>query len=154
MMYYNKTIQETLDLLEVNEQGLTSSQVKKRQELYGYNELEQVKKESFFLRFINQFKDLMIIILIVAAIVSIITDPTDWIDSFIIFIVVILNAVIGLAMESQAEKSLDSLNKLSAPQCKVIRDHTTKIIPSRELTIGDIILIEAGDMIPSDARLL
>lgn len=154
MMYYNKTIQETLDLLEVNEQGLTSSQVKKRQELYGYNELEQVKKESLFLRFINQFKDLMIIILIVAAIVSIITDPTDWIDSFIIFIVVILNAVIGLAMESQAEKSLDSLNKLSAPQCKVIRDHTTKIISSRELTIGDIILIEAGDMIPSDARLL
>lgn len=152
---YKKTKEEVTQLLGTNRStGLTSQEASKRLKENGFNELAKAKKESLFMRFINQFKDTMIIILIIAAGVSVAVEPNDWLDSLIIIIVVILNAILGTVMENQAEKSLESLEKLSAPQSKVIRDGETKMIPSKELVVGDIILIEAGDMIPSDARVV
>ena len=96
----------------------------------------------------------MIIILIIAAVVSIVVEPGDWIDSLIIVIVVMMNAILGVVLESHAEKSLESLQELSAPQSKVLRDGVKQTIASKELVPGDIIILETGDMIPSDARLI
>ena len=120
---YKKTIEEVVNSLDTNiEKGLTSSEAKKRQGIYGTNELEKPQKRSLLLRFLDQFKDAMIIILIIAAVISIIVEPGDWIDSLIIVIVVMMNAILGVVLESHAEKSLESLQELSAPQSKVLRD--------------------------------
>ena len=152
---YKKTIEEVVNSLDTNiEKGLTSSEAKKRQGIYGTNELEKPQKRSLLLRFLDQFKDAMIIILIIAAVVSIIVEPGDWIDSLIIVIVVMMNAILGVILESHAEKSLESLQELSAPQSKVLRDGVKQTIASKELVPGDIIILETGDMIPSDARLI
>ena len=152
---YKKTIEEVKESLDTNiEKGLTSSEAKKRQGIYGTNELEKPQKRSLLLRFLDQFKDAMIIILIIAAVVSIIVEPGDWIDSLIIVIVVMMNAILGVVLESHAEKSLESLQELSAPQSKVLRDGVKQTIASKELVPGDIIILETGDMIPSDARLI
>lgn len=152
---YKKTIEEVREALDTNlEKGLTSDKSKKRLEKYGLNELEKPHKKSLLLRFLDQFKDAMIIILIIAAIVSILVEPGDWIDSLIIVIVVIMNAVLGVLLESHAEKSLESLQELSAPTCKVIRDGVKQEIASKELVVGDVIVLETGDMVPSDARLI
>ncbi|MGX8680817.1 MAG: cation-translocating P-type ATPase, partial [bacterium] len=152
---YRKTIDEVVEILHTDKtSGLTQSEVQSRLKRDGYNELEQHKKDPLWKRLLDQFKDLMIIILLLAALISILVDPGEWIDSFIILVVVLLNAILGVTMESQAEKSLESLQKLSAPQSKVIRDGQKLIVASRELVVGDIILLEAGDMVPSDARLI
>ena len=152
---YKKTIEEVVNSLDTNiEKGLTSSEAKKRQGIYGTNELEKPQKRSLLLRFLDQFKDAMIIILIIAAVVSIVVEPGDWIDSLIIVIVVMMNAILGVVLESHAEKSLESLQELSAPQSKVLRDGVKQTIASKELVPGDIIILETGDMIPSDARLI
>ena len=152
---YKKTIEEVVNSLDTNiEKGLTSSEAKKRQGIYGTNELEKPQKRSLLLRFLDQFKDAMIIILIIAAVISIIVEPGDWIDSLIIVIVVMMNAILGVVLESHAEKSLESLQELSAPQSKVLRDGVKQTIASKELVPGDIIILETGDMIPSDARLI
>ena len=152
---YKKTIEEVGRELDTDlEKGLTSVQSKKRLEMYGFNELEKPHKRSLLLRFLDQFKDAMIIILIIAAIVSILVEPNDWIDSLIIVIVVIMNAVLGVLLESHAEKSLESLQELSAPSCKVVRDGIKQEIASKELVIGDVIVLETGDMVPNDARLI
>lgn len=152
---YRKTIDEVVEILHTDKtSGLTQSEVQSRLKRDGYNELEQHKKDPLWKRLLDQFKDLMIIILLLAALISILVDPGEWIDSFIILVVVLLNAILGMTMESQAEKSLESLQKLSAPQSKVIRDGQKLIVASRELVVGDVILLEAGDMVPSDARLI
>ena len=152
---YKKTIEEVVNSLDTNiEKGLTSSEAKKRQDIYGTNELEKPQKRSLLLRFLDQFKDAMIIILIIAAVISIVVEPGDWIDSLIIVIVVMMNAILGVVLESHAEKSLESLQELSAPQSKVLRDGVKQTIVSKELVPGDIIILETGDMIPSDARLI
>ena len=152
---YKKTIEEVVNSLDTNiEKGLTSSEAKKRQGIYGANELEKPQKRSLLLRFLDQFKDAMIIILIIAAVISIAVEPGDWIDSLIIVIVVMMNAILGVVLESHAEKSLESLQELSAPQSKVLRDGVKQTIASKELVPGDIIILETGDMIPSDARLI
>ena len=152
---YKKTIEEVKESLDTNiEKGLTSSEAKKRQGIYGTNELEKPQKRSLLLRFLDQFKDAMIIILIIAAVISIVVEPGDWIDSLIIVIVVMMNAILGVVLESHAEKSLESLQELSAPQSKVLRDGVKQTIASKELVPGDIIILETGDMIPSDARLI
>ena len=152
---YKKTIEEVRQLLDTDlEKGLTSSEAKKRLNIYGTNELEKVQKRSLLLRFIDQFKDTLIIILIIAAVVSIIVEPNDWIDSFIIMVVVIMNALLGVLLENHAEKSLESLQELSAPHAKVIRDGTKQTIASKDIVPGDLMILETGDMIPSDARII
>lgn len=134
--------------------GLDDSQVEKNREEYGRNELKEGKKTSIFVKFLEQFKDVLIIILIIAAIVSIIIDPKEWVESLIIFVVVILNAVLGVYQEDKAEKSLEALKKMSQPECKVIRNGQAQTIASSDVVVGDIILVEAGDSIPADARII
>lgn len=135
-------------------EGLSSEEAAKRIAEHGYNELKQQKKEGLLIRFLKQFKDVLVIILLVAAAVSIAVEPSEWIDSLIIVIVVIVNAVLGVVQESKAEKSLEALQKMSAPSAKVIRDGKPCVIPARELVIGDLMILEAGDCVGSDARII
>lgn len=134
--------------------GLNSDEVASRREKYGPNALEEHKKETLLVKFFKEFADVLIIILLVAAAISLIVDIHEWVDALVIFIVVMLNAVLGVVQEAKAEKSLEALKKMSSPECKVIRNGVTDKIPSTELVVGDIILIEAGDFIPADARII
>ncbi len=154
-MFYNKTNEEVInDLQSNNLQGLRKNEIESIREKCGPNELKEEKKQSIFVKFLLQFTDPLIIVLIAAAVVSIVVDPHEWIDSLIIFVVVVFNAVLGVAQENSAEKSLEALKKMSAPSTKVIRDGERLTIPSRELVVGDIVILEAGDLIPSDGRIL
>ena len=134
--------------------GLSAEQVDKNREAYGKNALEEKKKTPMILKFLAEFKDPLIIILIIAAIVSVIVDPHEWIESVIIMVVVLINAILGLYQENKAEKSLEALKKMSAASCKVIRGNAIQTIPTEELVVGDIILVEAGDSVPADARII
>lgn len=152
---YQKDYQDVIKELNTDEiTGLSENEVLKRQEEIGFNELKAKKKQSLFIKFLLQFKDLMIIILIIAAVISIIVEPEDWIDSLIIFVVILVNAIIGVVQENKAEKSLEALEKMASPLCKVIREENVLQIPTRLLVPGDIIVIEAGDYIPADARII
>lgn len=131
---------------------LTSEQAKKNQEKYGSNELVEGKKKSTLQIFLEQFKDFLVIILIIAAVVSGFLGDAE--SSIVIFVVITVNAILGTVQTVKAEQSLNSLKKLSAPEAKVIRDGVLMQIPSREVTIGDEVIIEAGDCIPADGKLL
>lgn len=156
--WYSKTVEETKNELEADLQnGLKSEQIVVKQEKYGFNELKAKKKKSLFQKFLEQFKDFTIIVLIVAAIVSGIVGISEGegiTDTIIILIVVILNAIIGVAQESKAEKSLEALQKLSDHASKVIRNGKMEVIPSRLLVPGDIVVLETGDYIPADLRII
>ena len=152
-------MQKTLKELELEfnsnlNGGLDEIQVKQNFNKYGKNALEEKKKTPLFIKFLLQFKDPLIIILIVAAIISVIVDPHEWIESVIIGIVVLINAILGLYQENKAEKSLEALKKMSAASCKVIRNNSLQTIDAIDLVVGDIILVEAGDSIPADARII
>ena len=134
--------------------GLNDQQVEAQREKFGENALKEKKKQSLFIKFLLQFKDALIIILLIAAIISLIVDPEEWVESLIIFIVIIVNAILGVAQESKAEKSLDALKKMSSPSCKVIRNGVLVTLPTKELVVGDIIYVEAGDFIPADAKII
>lgn len=136
------------------EKGLDAAKVNESREKFGKNELEAKKKTPIIVKFFLEFKDLLVIILLIAAIVSLIVDPGEWVESAIIFAVVIINAVLGVYQENKAEKSLEALKNMSAPKCKVLREGRTDVIDSKELVVGDIIVTEAGDFIPADARIL
>lgn len=159
MVYHNKSIQETLKALNVSEQsGLSSKEALKRQKKYGYNILETKKGKSIISRFFSQFADFMIIILILAAIISffisLLEGHADYVDPIIIFAIILLNAILGVVQETKAEKSLEALKKMAAPNAIVRRNGTQISIPSKDLVPGDIILLETGHYIPADARLL
>lgn len=146
---------ELLKMYEVDPlYGLKSDAVLKNRELYGYNELSSRKKKSLIIKFLEQFKDILIIILILAAVLSFLINPDDLIESIIIFLVVIINASLGVYQEAKAEKSLEALKKLSTPLTKVLRDGNITTIESKLLVPGDIILVEAGDFIPADCHIL
>ena len=139
--------------------GLTEAEAANRAEKYGENKLQEKKKQSNFSRFIDQFKDVMILILIAAAAVSFGIacyegEPKEFFEPALILLIVILNAVMGVMQESKAEKALDALKNMSAPHARVIRDGTEKIIDAAALVPGDLIKLEAGDFVPADARLL
>lgn len=151
---YQKRIEEVYELLNTSQKGLTSDEAKERLLKNGLNQLEEKKKESFFTKLINQFKNLLIIILIVAAVISLIVDPHEWVESLIIFIVVFLNAFLGVFQEMKAEKSLEALKKMSSPQCKVLRDEQKRVINTSEIVKGDIFFLEAGDLVPCDGRII
>ena len=131
---------------------LTSLQARKNQEIYGFNELVEGKKKSMIQIFLEQFKDFLVIILIIAAIVSGFLGDAE--SAAVIFIVITINAILGTVQTVKAEQSLNSLKQLSAPEAKVIRDGVVIQIPSREVTVGDEVVIEAGDCIPADGKLL
>ena len=131
---------------------LTSEQAKRNQEKYGWNELVEEKKKSAIQIFLEQFKDFLVIILIISAIISGILGDAE--SAIVIFIVITMNAILGTVQTVKAEQSLDSLKQLSAPEAKVRRDGSIVQIASREVTIGDEVIVEAGDCIPADGRLI
>ena len=156
--WFNKTFKEVEKELETDlEKGLSKEKVEERQEKYGFNELQQIAKKSIIKRFLEQFKDFSIIVLIIAAIVSGIVGVLEGegiTDTIIILIVVIVNAIIGVAQESKAEKSLEALQKLSDHASKVIRNENMEVVPSKELVPGDIVVLDTGDYIPADLRII
>lgn len=146
---------ETMDELDSTKEGLSTEQVTKRQLEDGPNELSAGKKKSLFVKFLEQFKDLMIIILIVAAILSVVTSGGhDLSDALIIMSVVIINAIFGVYQEGKAEAAIEALRDMSSPAARVKRDGHVLEIDSRGLVRGDIVLLEAGDVVPADLRLL
>ncbi len=160
MQAYSKPMNELLNELQVDRNtGLSAAEVSARREKYGENKLREAKKKTTFQRFLDQFKDVMILILIAAAVVSfvVVCAEQNWGELFepaLILLIVILNAVMGVVQESKAEKALDALKNLSAPHARVIRDGKEMVVEAAELVPGDIIHLEAGDFVPADARLL
>lgn len=160
MTAHDKKREEVLSALETDgSKGLSSSAVAEKQKQFGENKLKEKKKKTMLARFLDQFKDVMIIILLIAAVVSftLICVEKNWGELFepaLILLIVILNAIMGVMQESKAEKALDALKSMSAPHARVIRDGKESVIDAAELVPGDIIKLEAGDFIPADARLL
>ena len=158
--YYTESKEQVLENLATDSvKGLTAQEVAVRKEKYGENKLKEKKKKSIVVRLLEQFKDVMILILIAAAIVSFTVaivekNPNEFFEPILILLIVIINAVMGVVQESKAEKALDALKNMSAPHARVIRDGEEKIINAHELVVGDVILLEAGDFVPADARLL
>lgn len=158
-MWQTISIKETCERLKTNLiNGLTKEEIDERIKKYGENKLTEKKKESMLVKFVKQFNDFMIIILIISAaisaIMSYVEGSNDYLDSIIIIFIVVLNAIMGVAQEAKAEKSLEALKKMSAPTAKVKRDGIVSIIPSTDIVPGDLIIIETGSYIPADARLI
>ena len=151
--------EDVLNKLNTNEKiGLAKEEIETRQAKYGKNKIKDKPKESFLIKFIKQFNDFMIIILIIASIVSAgisyIQGENDYFDAIIIIAIVILNAIMGVVQEAKAEKSIEALKEMTPPKAKVIREGRTKEINAEELVPGDIIILEAGNFVPADVRLI
>ena len=154
-LFYTQGEEEVLKSLDTSIDGLSTAQAKERLDAYGYNELDEGEKRSLLSKFIDQFKDLMIIILLVAAALSVITEGMHGLtDACIILAVVVLNAAFGVYQEGQAEAAIEALKNMSSPLARVRRDGNVVEIDSRELVPGDIVLLEAGDVVPADMRML
>ena len=154
-LFYTQSKDETLDVLESSREGLSTAEAQKRLDEFGHNELDEGEKRGLFAKFIDQFKDLMIIILLVAAALSVITEGMHGLtDALIILAVVILNAAFGVYQEGQAEAAIEALKDMSSQIARVRRDGHVVEIDSRELVPGDIVMLEAGDVVPADMRLL
>lgn len=158
-MWHTMSAKDVAEKLEVKlKEGLTNEEAKKRLKEYGENKLQDKKKESILVRFLKQFKDFMIIILIFASIISALISKlegsNDYLDSIIIIAIVVLNAIIGIIQESKAEKSLEALKEMSAPIAKVRRDGKIIQIESKDVVPGDIVILEAGNYVPADCRLI
>lgn len=160
MIYHSEKPDAVIAALSSDQvSGLTEAQVSEKQQTFGKNKLNEKKKKTNLQRFLDQFKDVMILILIAAAAVSFVIacvegEPKEFFEPALILLIVILNAIMGVMQESKAEKALDALKGLSAPHAKVIRDGAERLIDAAELVPGDIIRLEAGDFVPADARLL
>ncbi len=151
--------EEVLRKLSTDEkQGLTEKEVRERQEKYGKNKLQEKKKESFIVKFIKQFNDFMIIILIIASIISAVVSKmqgeNDYVDSIIIIGIVVFNALMGVIQEAKAEKSIEALKQMTPQLAKTIRNGKTVEVNAEELVKGDIIILDAGNFVPADCRIL
>jgi Ca2+-transporting ATPase len=152
---YSRPKEEVLEEVKSSEQGLSQAEAAKRLAEYGRNELTAAKKKTLFMKFLDQFKDLMIIILLIAAVLSVITSGGEDIsDAIIILAVVLINAIFGVYQEGRAEAAIEALKNMSSPAARVRRDGHVSEIDSKDLVIGDIVLLEAGDVVPADLRLL
>ena len=157
---YNKNIEEVKKELNVDfEKGLTDEQVQQKIQEFGENKLKEKKKKGMFVRFLEQFKDAMIIILLIAAGISFVVacvekNPKEFFEPVLILLIVILNAIMGVVQEAKAEKALEALKNMTTPHAKVLRNGKEDVIDSANLVPGDIIFLEAGDFIPADARLI
>lgn len=151
--FFTQSTDETLKSLATTTDGLTQDQVAERLAKYGRNQLTETKRKSLFVRFLEQFKDFMIIVLLVAAMIAGFLAH-EWPDAIIILAVVILNAVFGVFQEAKAEQAIDALKEMATPDAHVRRNGQIVKIKSEELVVGDIVLLEAGDIIPADLRLL
>ena len=155
---YTQSAEEVLSGLGVGSAGLTFSQAKERLEQYGPNKLKEAEKPTLLQRFLEQLKDPMLIILMIAAGVSALTGmlagESEWAEVIIILAVVLLNAVLGVIQESKAEAAIEALQTMTAATCKVLRDGKLTILRSDELVPGDVVLLEAGDAVPADGRII
>ena len=152
MNYYQQNKDEVLGKINSSEQGISSSEAQKRLDSEGYNELKSKDRDPIWKLFLENFKDPMVIVLLIAATVQLFLG--QYIESLIIFLVLVLNAIVSVVQTRKAESSLDALRNLSAPEAKVIRDGARVTIPARELVPGDIVLLEAGDNVPADGRVI
>ena len=158
-MWHSLSTKEVESKLQTDlQQGLSDDEITVRLKKYGENKLQEPKKESVFVKFLKQFNDFMIIILIIAAIISAVVAKTqgtgEYIDSIIIITIVVLNAIMGVVQEAKAEKSLEALKKMSAPVAKVKRNGKIITVASTNIVPGDILILEAGNYIPADCRLI
>ncbi|WP_230268007.1 calcium-translocating P-type ATPase, PMCA-type [Allobaculum fili] len=161
MKFYDQSPAQTEKELKTSIQnGLSSEEVKARLAKYGPNKLREKKQKTMFARFMDQFKDPMILILVAAAVISLSVSLLNHegikglFEPFLILLIVVVNAIMGVMQEDKAQKALDALRKMSAPQAKVIRDGKETLVESSELVPGDLIRLEAGDYVPADARLI
>ena len=150
--YYRQTAQQALEAQQADQKGLSDQQARSRLEQYGPNKLSEGKKKSVLQIFLEQFKDLLVVILIVAALISAASENVE--STIVIFAVLILNAILGTVQYLKAEKSLESLKAMSSPTAKVLRGGVRVEIPSADVVPGDIVLLEAGDMVVADGRVL
>src|SRR5699024_11161574 len=155
-LWYNDTKEKVIESLDTNvEQGLSEEEVKKRLQSFGENKLEEQKKESMMVKVLGQLKDPMIIVLLIAAVLSYVSSGfQDWVEPLIILLIVVVNAIISISQESNADKALDALQKMSAPLAKVRRNGKIEHVDTTTLVPGDIIELEAGDLVTADARVL
>lgn len=158
MQGHNISIQQVLEQLPSDpDKGLSSAEVAKRLNHYGPNQLQAKRKKTIWQRFLEQFKDVMIIILIIAALISFMVafyEGQDFIEPILIILIVAINAVMGVVQEGKAEQALEALQEMSSPQARVIREGRESVVLAAELVPGDIIKLEAGDYIPADARII
>ena len=150
--YYQMETDEVKKQVNGSLEPLTDAEIRAHQEKYGPNELQEEKKKSVAMIFLEQYKDFLVIILIVSAIIS--GFMGDMESAIVILIVITINAILGTVQTIKAEKSLNSLKKLSGPEAKVLRNGVVTHIPSREVTVGDIVFLEAGDLVPADGRII
>ena len=150
--YYNLPLETVLERVESSKEGLTQQQAQNRLHKYGENVLQESKKKSTFTIFLEQFKDFLVIILIIAGILSLFLADAE--SAIVIFVVITLNAILGTIQYVKAEQSLESLKSLSAPSVKVLRDGQKITVPSQQITIGDIVFLEAGDFVSADGRII
>lgn len=151
-MFYKMTAEEVLKHLNASKSGLNQAKVKESEKKYGKNQLAEDKKQGVLKVFFSQFKDLLVIILIIAAIISIFTDNFE--STVVILVVIILNAILGTVEHFKAEKSLNSLKKLASPLAKVMREGKRRGIEAANIVVGDILVLEAGDVVPADGRII
>lgn len=150
--YYRNKPDEVMKALGVTISGLSTAEVDKKRERYGFNELQEGKRKSTLQVFLEQFKDFLVIILLVAATISAFLGEVE--STIVIMVVVVLNAILGTVQQVKAEQSLNSLKSLSSPTTKVLRDGQKVEIPSREVIVGDILTLDAGDFVPADGRII
>lgn len=159
MQWHSISIEDTVDKLNTDiDIGLSSKAVKERLEKYGENKLKEKKPKNLSQKFLTQFSDFMVLILFAAAIisftVSLIGGKSDYIDPIIILLIVIINAIIGVIQESKAERAIEALKKMAAPSAMVKRNGRIKAVKSNELVVGDIVILETGDIVPADIRVI
>lgn len=152
MQSYNQSVNEVLEETKSQFEGLSPKEVENRQAKDGFNELKEKKKTSTWELFIDTLKDPMVIILLLVAFVQLFLG--EFVESLVIFIVLMINSVVAVVQTKRAESSLDALRQMSAPSAKVLRNGEKISIPARELVVGDIVSLEAGDFIPADGRLI
>ena len=156
--YYKLSVDETLNELNTAPTGLSSEKAAERLAQYGSNKLKEAEKPGFWKRFLTQLKDPMLLILLAAAGVSALTGAlageSEWAETIIILVVVLLNAILGVLQESKAEAAIEALQTMTAATCKVLRDGRMAVLPSEALVPGDVVLLEAGDAVPADGRII
>ena len=157
MNYYDEEVDQVLSSLETSEEGLSTQEAQARLNRYGLNKLKEVNKKSKLSKFLDQFKDMMIIVLLIAAVFSGISSYLNgeaYTDTIVIIAVVLLNAIMGFAQELKADSAVESLKKMTTPNAKVIRNGQVMICSSEKIVPGDILSLEAGDTVPADARVI
>lgn len=151
-LWYNRTVDDALDELSVDENGLSSEEASQRLEKYGSNKLPEGKSQSALMRFLLQFHNVLIYVLMVAAVITALLD--HWIDTWVIIAVILINAIIGFVQEGKAEKALEGIRKMLSLHATVLRGGERKDIDAEELVPGDVVLLESGDKVPADLRLI